>query len=161
MDNDKVKDVETNKDTEIELPEMKGPDRGQDIMVEPSPVPDAASEPEAGAKPKPRVRKPSINRPPVTSANIRELTRQALDVQPKIKVMIPVTESDKDDVPISINGYTYLVKRGHWVDLPRDVVEVLRNAVYTIYTQKRREGEGAEGMELIPEEVPAIPFQTK
>jgi hypothetical protein len=86
-------------------------------------------------------------------------TRSALKGQKLIKIRIPSTETQKDPVPVGVNGYTYLIKRDHTVEVPESVVEVLNNAVATLYDQKERE-DGNEGMELVPYDALRFPFQT-
>lgn len=39
----------------------------------------------------------------------------------------------REDVPVFVNGYGYQIKRGKPVQVPIEVVEVLKNAVTTIY----------------------------
>ncbi len=49
----------------------------------------------------------------------------------RVKIRITKTEDSRgsDDVFIGLNGAGFLIKRGVTVDVPRDVVGVLRNAV--------------------------------
>ena len=42
-------------------------------------------------------------------------------------IRIPKTKEDKGDVFVGINGYTYLIKRGETVEVPKAVAEVLRH----------------------------------
>lgn len=44
-----------------------------------------------------------------------------------IKVRIPRTKADQEDVFVSVNLNTYLIKRGVEVDVPESVAEVLRH----------------------------------
>lgn len=47
----------------------------------------------------------------------------------------------RDDVDVFVNGYAFRIKRGKPVDVPIEVVEVLKNAVTTQY-------EGGEAIEV-------------
>lgn len=44
-----------------------------------------------------------------------------------IKVRIPRTKADQEDVFVSVNLNTYLIKRGVEVEVPESVAEVLRH----------------------------------
>ncbi len=85
-------------------------------------------------------------------------TQAILAKQKKHKIMIPSTERDKGAVPVGINGYVYNIPRDKEVEVPEAVLEVLKNASYTVYTQKKRE-EG-EGNELVGTEVRRFAFQS-
>lgn len=53
---------------------------------------------------------------------------EALETAPKmVKVRIPRTRKDEEDVFVSVNLNTYLVKRGVEVEVPDFVAEVLRH----------------------------------
>lgn len=45
----------------------------------------------------------------------------------KIKIKLPLTRTEKDDVWVAVNGVSYLIKRGEEVEAPASVVEVLQN----------------------------------
>lgn len=47
----------------------------------------------------------------------------------RIWLKIDKSETDKLPVPIVVNGYTIVVKRGVWVHVKREFVKVLQNAV--------------------------------
>jgi len=51
------------------------------------------------------------------------------------KILMHASDSDggSDAVPVSINGYTYQIPRGVICDVPVEVIEVLQNAVQTLY----------------------------
>jgi hypothetical protein len=72
----------------------------------------------------------------------------------KIKLMIHKTEGDTGsiDVPVSVNGKTWLIKRGMEVIVPDFLVEVLENAVKEIYVQDE------VTKSITKREVPAYPF---
>jgi len=67
----------------------------------------------------------------------------------RIKILIHKTKEDKQPVPVAINGFTWLIKRGHEVAVPIEVIEALRHAIRTELDE--------ETMEYI--EVPSYPFQ--
>lgn len=49
-------------------------------------------------------------------------------IKPKtVKIKLPLTRYEKDDVYVAINGKSYLIKRGETVEVPEAVVEVLEN----------------------------------
>jgi hypothetical protein len=72
----------------------------------------------------------------------------------QVKLMIHKTEGDTGsiDVPISVNGKTWLVKRGMEVIVPAFLVEVLEHAVKDIYVQDE------VTKDIVKREVPAYPF---
>ena len=84
--------------------------------------------------------------------------REVVSKQKKYKIMIPSTEREKDAVQVGINGYVYNIPRDKTVEVPEAVIEVLNNAVYTVYTQKKRD-EG-EGDEWISNEVRRFAYQS-
>lgn len=43
----------------------------------------------------------------------------------KVKIKLPLTRNEKDDVFVGVNGKTYLIKRGVTVDVPDFVAKVL------------------------------------
>ena len=45
----------------------------------------------------------------------------------KVKVRIPRTRADQEDVFVSVNMETYIIKRGVEVEVPDYVAEVLRH----------------------------------
>ncbi len=45
--------------------------------------------------------------------------------QKKVKIKIPLTRTEKDDVYVGVNGKTYLIKRGVEVEVPENVAKVL------------------------------------
>lgn len=46
----------------------------------------------------------------------------------KVKIKLPLTRTEKDDVFVGVNGKTYLIKRGEEVEVPESVAEVLKNS---------------------------------
>lgn len=45
----------------------------------------------------------------------------------KVKIKLPLTRTEKDDVYVAVNGRSYLIKRGETVEVPESVVEVLNH----------------------------------
>ena len=44
----------------------------------------------------------------------------------KVKIRLPITKTEKDDVFVGLNGKTYLIKRGAEVEVPAGVAEILK-----------------------------------
>lgn len=44
-----------------------------------------------------------------------------------VKIKIPLTKTEKEDVYVAVNGKSYLIKRGEYVEVPASVAEVLEN----------------------------------
>lgn len=50
------------------------------------------------------------------------------EVKPKmVKIKLPLTRNEKNDVYVAVNGKSYLIKRGEFVEVPASVAEVLEN----------------------------------
>ena len=45
----------------------------------------------------------------------------------KVKIRIPRTKVNEEDVFVSVNNSTYMIKRGAEVEVPESVAEVLRH----------------------------------
>ena len=45
-----------------------------------------------------------------------------------VKIKLPLSKAEKDDVPVGVNGRTWLIKRGVYVDVPECVAEVLQHS---------------------------------
>lgn len=45
----------------------------------------------------------------------------------KIKIKLPLTRTEKDDVYVAVNGKSFLIKRGEYVEVPDYVAEVLQH----------------------------------
>ncbi len=78
----------------------------------------------------------------------------------RVKIRVTKTDDDRgsEDVFVGVNGAGFLIKRGVAVDVPRAVVEVLRNAV----TKKLQEvvneaGDHTGAFEYV--DVQSIPFE--
>lgn len=48
-------------------------------------------------------------------------------VEKKVKIKLPLTRTEKDDVYVAVNGRSYLIKRGETVEVPACVAEVLQH----------------------------------
>ena len=44
-----------------------------------------------------------------------------------VKIKLPLTRYEKDDVYVALNGKSYLIKRGVEVEVPKGIVEILEN----------------------------------
>lgn len=44
-----------------------------------------------------------------------------------VKLKLPLTRTEKDDVYVAVNGKSYLIKRGATVEVPACVAEVLQH----------------------------------
>jgi len=84
--------------------------------------------------------------------------KEKLDSEKKIKIIIPSTETDREDVKIGICGYPYAIMRDVPVEVPLSVVKVLQDAIVTTYKQVPRDGKG-EGFDLVPFESMRYPFR--
>lgn len=45
----------------------------------------------------------------------------------KVKIKLPLTRTEKDDVYVCVNGKSYQIKRGETVEVPDFVAEVLQH----------------------------------
>lgn len=45
----------------------------------------------------------------------------------KVKIRLPLTRTEKDDVYVAVNGKSYLIKRGETVEVPDFVAEQIRH----------------------------------
>lgn len=56
------------------------------------------------------------------------MAEKATASKPKmVKIKLPLTKHEKKDEPVIVNGMSYLIKRGEFVEVPEYVVEVLEN----------------------------------
>ena len=49
------------------------------------------------------------------------------NTEKKVKIKLPLTRTEKDDVYVAVNGKSYLIKRGETVEVPDYVAEVLQH----------------------------------
>lgn len=85
--------------------------------------------------------------------------KDELDAQKKVKIIIPSTEVDREDVKVGIMGYVYQIKRDTPVAVPMSVVKALQDAVMTTYKQVPRKDKDSEGYDMIPFETMRYPFR--
>ena len=45
----------------------------------------------------------------------------------KVKIKLPLTRTEKEDVYVCVNGSSYQIKRGETVEVPESVAEVLQH----------------------------------
>lgn len=60
-------------------------------------------------------------------AEAKETKKTETAKQKMVKIRIPRTKKDEEDVFVSVNNYTCIIKRGVEVDVPDFVAEVLRH----------------------------------
>lgn len=65
----------------------------------------------------------------------------------KVKIKLPLTRKEKDDVYVAVNGKTYLIKRGEEVEVPAAVAEVLSNKEKMLEQAMEFEAQAAENAE--------------
>ena len=58
---------------------------------------------------------------------MEETKKTAAPKQKMVKIRIPRTKKDEEDVFVSVNNYTCIIKRGVEVEVPDYVAEVLRH----------------------------------
>ncbi len=64
-----------------------------------------------------------------------------------VKVKIPLTKTERDDVFVGLNGKTYLIKRGVEVEVPKGVAEILAHKEKMLETSMKFEAELAANSE--------------
>ena len=58
---------------------------------------------------------------------IEEETVEETKTEKMVKIKLPLSRTEKDDVPVGVNGRTWLIKRGVEVEVPECVAEVLKH----------------------------------
>lgn len=48
--------------------------------------------------------------------------------EPMVSVKFPLDNEHKADVPVSLNGKTWLIQRGKWIEVPLAVKEIIDNS---------------------------------
>lgn len=66
---------------------------------------------------------PTINK----EAIMANTTNNATTASKKVKIKLPLTRGEKDDVWVALNGKSYLIKRGETVEVPAGVAEILQH----------------------------------
>lgn len=44
-----------------------------------------------------------------------------------VKIKLPISRNEKEDVYVAVNGKSYLIKRGETVEVPASVAEILQH----------------------------------
>lgn len=62
----------------------------------------------------------------------KQTNKELKTTQKMVEIIIPISERNPDDlvVPVTINGYTYQIKRGQEVTVPKEVKRILKEAKY-------------------------------
>ena len=56
-----------------------------------------------------------------------EVKKETVAKEKTVKIKLPLTRTEKNDVFVGVNGRTWLIKRGEEVEVPECVAEVLRH----------------------------------
>ena len=62
----------------------------------------------------------------------------------KVKIKLPLTRSESEDVYVGLNGKTYLIKRGVEVEVPKGVAEILQHKEEMLSLAMEFEAQAAE-----------------
>lgn len=60
-----------------------------------------------------------------------------------VKIRLPLSRNEKDDVYVAINGKSYLIKRGETVEVPESVAEVLQHKEKQLETAMEYEAQAS------------------
>lgn len=90
-------------------------------------------------------------------ANFVGKTQKHIASAKKMRILIPSTETQREDVFVQVNGVSFQIKRDVEVDIPTPVLEALNNAVQTVYTQTKRPD--GEGYDMVPRDVMRFPYR--
>lgn len=55
-------------------------------------------------------------------------TETTVNKPKKVKITLPISRTEKEDVYVAVNGKSYLIKRGVEVEVPDYVAEVLKHS---------------------------------
>lgn len=58
-------------------------------------------------------------------AEVKETKKETVEKEKMVKIKIPRNRKDEEDVFVSVNERTWLIKRGEYVEVPECVKEVL------------------------------------
>lgn len=61
----------------------------------------------------------------------------------KVKIKLPLTRTEKDDVYVCVNGESFLIKRGETVEVPAYVAEVLQHKEEQLSTAMEYESQAS------------------
>jgi hypothetical protein len=59
--------------------------------------------------------------------NNKEAIMATATITKKVKIKLPLTRTEKEDVYVCVNGNSYQIKRGETVEVPDYVAEVLQH----------------------------------
>ena len=62
-----------------------------------------------------------------TNKNTEAVENTAEIAPKKVKIKLPLTREERDDVYVCLNGKSYLIKRGKEVEVPAGVAEILQH----------------------------------
>jgi hypothetical protein len=93
---------------------------------------------------------------PAVKKAVKAAKTKEVDPNQKHRIVVSEEEGGLGYVPVGVDGKVYQLQCGVPVEVPLDVVNVLRNAVTTRY-RKEVQPDGREN--LIPHNVPAVAFQ--
>lgn len=65
----------------------------------------------------------------------------------KVKIKLPLTRTEKDDVYVAVNGKSFLIKRGETVEVPDYVTEVLQHKEEQLASAMEYEAQAASKVE--------------
>ena len=57
----------------------------------------------------------------------KTVAKEKVAKEKTVKIKLPLTRTEKDDVFVGVNGRTWLIKRGVEVEVPECVAEVLQH----------------------------------
>ena len=60
-----------------------------------------------------------------TNKETAKTNKETAKTPKTVKIKLPLTRTEKDDVPVGLNGKTYLIKRGVEVEVPVGVAKIL------------------------------------
>jgi hypothetical protein len=131
----------------------------EETKVKPNPPATTAAPKKPAPKKKAPARKPAVEKTPDTQAaavvkadvDPTERTRQLLNSEKKVTVVINSTAEDKDDVFVAINGYSMTIMRDKEVQIPFSIYQALMDSKTTVYRQVKRED--GEGMQMVETEI--------
>jgi hypothetical protein len=67
----------------------------------------------------------------------------------KVKVKLPLTRNEKDDVWVGLNGKSYLIKRGEEVEVPYGVAKILERREKALIVAMEYEAQAKAGLEAL------------
>ena len=60
-----------------------------------------------------------------------------------VKIRLPLSRDEREDVYVAVNGKSYLIRRGETVEVPVEVAEVLERREQMLEQSRRYEQEAA------------------